>query len=75
MDCEITDRKICPDGINHGVGTSGGHDGKFVCPYKHLVKISPLGLHTSFMFFCVFWGPTEKYTSAKETCVCRCVCV
>lgn len=69
MDCEITDRKICPDGINHGVGTSGGHDATFLCPHKHLAKNSPLSLHTSFMFFWGFLGANGKIYKCQKKSV------
>lgn len=58
-DCEISDRWICPDGINHHVGTSSGQDGEFLSPHKH--KNSHLTLDALFVYF-VFYEASGKIT-------------
>lgn len=62
MDCEISDRWIRPDGINHCVGMSSGQDGEFLSPRKH--KNSHLASDTLFVYF-VFYGANGKLCSVS----------
>ena len=61
MDCEISDRWICPDGINHCAGTGSGHDGVCLSPCKHKNNT----LDAFFVYF-VFYGANRKIERERE---------